>query len=84
MGDTDKSSKGKKQTEQVLQYMREHGSITQAEAYYHLSIFRLGARIWDLKRAGHKIKSVLEDGFNRNMEKTRYARYFLVEEGETE
>ena len=41
-----------KQTDQVLDYIHEHGSIDPLRAFNDLGILRLGARIWDLKAAG--------------------------------
>ena len=36
------------QKEMIVDYMREHGSITPLEAQRELGCMRLGARIWDL------------------------------------
>ncbi len=68
-----------KQAERVLKYMRDFGSITQLEAIRDISCMRLAARIDDLKREGHVIRSDTETGKNRYGENTRYARYRLVE-----
>ena len=67
------------QNTKVLNYMREHGSITSLEAFTDLSITRLSGRIYDLKQDGHIIKSEMEEHVNKAGEKTRYARYSLVE-----
>lgn len=37
------------QTEMVLQYMYEHGSITKAQAFLDLGVGNLGGRIYDVK-----------------------------------
>ena len=42
------------QSDRIIKYMREHGSITQKEAVY-LGCLRLSARIYDLKSKGYKI-----------------------------
>lgn len=68
-----------KQTERILQYMRDFGSITQLEAIRDISCMRLGARIFDLKREGYEIKKEMETSKNRYGEETSYARYRLVE-----
>lgn len=65
------------QTDKVLDYMEQHGSITQKEAYEAFGCFRLGARIADLRDRGVGIEWMLEEGVNRYGEKTRYARYWL-------
>lgn len=68
-----------KQTERILQYMRDFGSITQLEAIRDISCMRLGARIFVLKREGYEIKKETETSKNRYGEDTSYARYRLVE-----
>ena len=70
-----------KQTERILKYMRDFGSITQVEAIRDLGCMRLAARIDDLKREGHMICRATETSKNRYGENTRYARYRLVEDG---
>jgi len=69
------------QTQRVLEYMRDHGSITEANAYAAIGCTRLSARIYDLKKAGHRIKTLTESGRNRFGERTTYARYTLEETG---
>lgn len=44
------------QTERVLAYMKEYGSITSLEAMNHLGVMRLASRISDLKRHGIPIE----------------------------
>ena len=56
------------QCEMILDYMRHHGGITQAEATEHIGCTRLAARIADLKRHGFRIggemvKVKSRDGF---------------------
>ena len=65
------------QNEMILAYLERNGSITQAEAMNALGCYRLGARIWELKRQGVKIKKYMEEGLNRFGTRTRYARYIL-------
>ena len=68
------------QNEQVLNYMREKGSITAWQAAYDLGCFRLSARIHDLKADGYQIKSdtvVIKDSRG---EYKHFARYSLGEE----
>ena len=66
------------QCDRVLEYLQEHRSISQVEAYEHFGITRLGARIWDLRKHGHTIIASRETGTNRFGEPTHYARYSLV------
>lgn len=67
------------QCERVLDYMRRFGSITSAEAMMDLGVYRLAARVSDLRDSGHNIKAVTESGKNRFGEKTSYKRYSLEE-----
>ncbi|NHN76828.1 hypothetical protein HA520_05940 [Azotobacter chroococcum] len=43
----------------LLAYMRAHGSINTFEAIRDLNIVRLGARIAELRAAGHNIRTQL-------------------------
>jgi len=65
------------QCERVLEYMQRFGSITAAEAVMDLGVYRLSARIADLRNEGYEIKSKMESGRNRFGEKTHYSRYTL-------
>lgn len=42
------------QAEKVLAYINVYGSITQREAI-PIGVYRLSARVWDLRHAGHNI-----------------------------
>lgn len=57
--------------------MRDFGSISPVEAMQDLGCMRLGARIFELKQAGHAIRREMETGKNRYGETTSYARYRL-------
>lgn len=67
------------QTERVLQYMQDFGSITPLQALGDLSVMRLGARIWDLKQAGYPITRRMVGSKNRYGESVSYAEYRLEE-----
>ena len=67
------------QTEMILQYMRDYGSITPIDALREFGVMRLGARICDLKDEGVSIRSERETNVNRYGKKVNYARYFLEE-----
>lgn len=43
----------KNQKTEVIEYIQKHGSISSYEAYAHLGITQLGARIDDLQKDGH-------------------------------
>lgn len=62
------------QEKQILNYLKQGRAITPLEALKLFGCFRLGARVWDLKQAGHKIvKTVVADEPRR-----RWAKYKLA------
>lgn len=69
-----------KQTEQIYRHLQQHGSITPLEALREYGCMRLGARIYDLKRDGHKIVATMESRKNAAGERVSYARYTLTEQ----
>ena len=60
------------QSARILEHLRLHGAITPMDALRQFGCFRLGARIWDLKRQGHRIKSTTVCANGK-----RFARYEL-------
>ena len=67
-----------KQTQKVLEYIKEHGSIDQWQAMTELRIMRLGARIWDLKAEGVPIVSATKTKTSEDGTTTRWAEYSLA------
>ena len=61
------------QERMILEALKNGESLTPLEALKRFGCLRLGARIWDLKRKGHKVK--------KNIVKTdsgkRVAQYFI-------
>jgi hypothetical protein len=68
------------QTERIVDYMEQFGSITQLEAIADLGVMRLASRISDLKRLGVPIKSETVAVKNRFGEDCYIKRYSLVKE----
>ena len=66
------------QAQDVLDFMRKHGSITRRQADRELGVMRLASRISELKRLGHEIKSEPIKVKARNGRSTYIARYSLV------
>lgn len=64
----------------ILEHLKRHGSITPLEALNWYGCMRLGARIYDLKRAGTPIETCWEIRRNGAGEYKRYARYLLMKE----
>ena len=61
------------QAARILAHMKKGNGITPLQALRLYGSLRLGARIWDLKRAGHRIeKTMVRSG------KKHWARYELV------
>ena len=65
------------QTQRVLGYMENHGSITQLEALKDLGVFRLASRISELRKNGYEITSKMVKVENRYGETCRVKRYSL-------
>ena len=65
------------QTERVLDYIEEFGSITQLDALRDLGVMRLASRVSDLKRKGYPIESESVPVTNRYGETCYIKRYSL-------
>lgn len=65
------------QTDMVISFILENGSITTLQAFEHFGITRLAARISDIKKAGHEVKSEKVTGTNRYGKKVTYNRYWF-------
>lgn len=62
------------QCQMILAHLQKGRAITPLEALDKFGCFRLGARIWDLRRAGHQIdRSMIEVSDGK-----RVARYVLA------
>lgn len=68
------------QKERVYNYMKDFGSITQAQAFNDLGVFRLAARISDLRRDRVAIRSQQKAGKNRYGETVYFSEYSLVKD----
>lgn len=65
--------KRQSQNQRLLAHLESEGSITPGEALLVHGIFRLAARINDLRDAGHDIETVM----HVDRAGKRYARYWL-------
>lgn len=63
------------QTDRVLDYLKQFGSITALEALRDLGIMHLSSRITELRRMGYPVQRDMIEVKNRFGEKTRVARY---------
>ena len=66
-----------KQSERILQYMKDFGSITQLEALNDLGCMRLASRITELRKAGYEIEDEFVRGKNRYGEPVHFKKYWL-------
>ena len=67
------------QCDRLLAYLRRHGEIDPLTSWRSLGIYRLGTRIYDLKRRGYNIKSDRVTVRNRFGEGVRVANYKYLE-----
>lgn len=67
------------QSEKILKYIRDFGSISSWQAYADLGITQLGARIYNLKEKGYEFAKQRVKTTNRYGEKTHYDEYRLAE-----
>lgn len=65
------------QAEHILNHIQRYGSINPQQALNHYGCMRLGARIYDLKKAGYNIISQRAEGLNKRGEKCHWAEYRL-------
>lgn len=65
------------QKEKILQYLKEHGTITTREAFVNLGVTRLASRIWDLRNDGYNIIREMISVKNRDGDKCAVAQYRL-------
>lgn len=66
------------QNARVLAYLRQHRQIDPLTAWRELGVYRLGARIHDLRQAGHAIEADRIPVENQFGESCNVARYRLA------
>lgn len=59
----------------ILAHIDTYGSITPFEAFAEYGITKLATRVSELRRQGHQIVKVFEEGRNRFGQKVHYVRY---------
>lgn len=64
----------------ILYHLKQKGEITQNEASNLYGCTRLAARIYEFRRAGYIIDTILEEHVNRYGKKGKHARYVLAKE----
>lgn len=71
------STNAKSQINRILQYLLTGNSLTPVKAITLFGAYRLAARIYELRAAGHKIKAVNKTDLNGRV----YAEYTLRKAG---
>lgn len=61
----------------ILNWCKEHGSITVRDAFVNLNINSPTKRISELRQAGYGVKTVDEERVKDSGEIVRYTRYFI-------
>ncbi len=74
------SKQKRTQRSEVLKYLQTHKGITSMQAIEKFGATRLSAIIFDLKRKGYNIVTIMKDGENRYGESVRFAEYRLIKE----
>ena len=64
-------------TQAVLDWLKTYASISSMEAINNFGATRLSAIIFNLRKRGHNIETVMVDGRDRFGNTIRYARYYL-------
>ena len=64
----------------VMQYMQRYGSITPAEAFIDLGVYRLSGRIHNLRSIGIPIATDMVEKTMADGSTKRFARYYIDEE----
>lgn len=70
------------QGEEILDYLRKHGTITRLEAACELHIFELASRIGELKDKGYTITTKRYSARNKYGRKTHFTIYKLESNNE--
>jgi hypothetical protein len=68
---------GMTQEDKIFLHLLNKGPITPMEAFQEYGIMRLSARIYELKKAGHRIESATIKVKNRFGEDCRVSKYYL-------
>lgn len=68
------------QTERLRKHLLQGKTVNPLQAWAELGIYRLSARIFDLRQAGVKVKDDFVEVPNRYGEKCRVKQYWIAEE----
>ena len=71
------------QKELILNFIEEHGSITNYDAVYRLGILSPTRRICDIKALGYAVAKTREEITDASGAKKRVVRYTITKEDKT-
>jgi len=72
------------QTQAVMRYMLDKGSITSMEAITNFGCTRLSAKIFVIKKLGAEIETKTLESYNRFGNLTRFTRYSFADKEKAE
>ena len=64
----------KSQEQQILEHLQKGKSLTAMEALAKFGVFRLAARVRDLRASGHPVRTIMETDKRTGK---RWARYWM-------
>lgn len=64
-------------TQAVLNWLMSNASICDSEAAKSFGVMRLGSIIYNLRRKGYIIETVMDEGRDRFGNRSKFARYYL-------
>lgn len=67
------------QTQDVLELLRE-GPVTPLQSWSEIGVYRLGARVYDLRREGYEIECKMRPYVTTRGRKVRISVYTLLSE----
>lgn len=67
------------QNEKILDWLKMHRTLTQAEAVRLFGCYRLSARIYEIREQGFDIRKTTQEAINRDGEKVHFAEYWLAQ-----
>lgn len=65
------------QATDIIEFIRDNGSITTKQAMENLGVFRLASRINEMRAFGIPVEKEMVSVLNRKGEKCRVARYTI-------
>ena len=67
----------KSQRDDIIDYIREHGSISPMEAFHDLGITKLATRVSEMRKDGIQIYGRMEKVKSRRGRMASFKRYFM-------